>query len=283
MTLPHAKKAELALEAAQQHFQTLAENSPDIIARFDRELRRLYVSPALEHLTGLPAAMLLGKTCRELEMDPVMVATFEAAAAQALATAMPQRIEFETPTRVGLCTFEMVMVPEFTVNAETHQSEVQSLLCISRDVTRYREALRAFQASEQRLATLISNLPGFVYSFLHIPEYPAIYLSEGVESITGYSAQLFHEPGSAFGEIMNSMIVNMFGRPLIMPMLLVYPTNLSTVLLPPQVKNVGFGKEGKGFLTIVTGYSIQKVLLPTLPHASMPNWSYRQKSSVSKP
>ncbi|MGG6242265.1 response regulator [Nodosilinea sp. AN01ver1] len=43
-----------ALEQAHQQYQNLVENSPDIIERFDRQLRHLYVSPTLARLTGVP-------------------------------------------------------------------------------------------------------------------------------------------------------------------------------------------------------------------------------------
>ena len=39
------KQAESERYRSEQEFKALAENSPDIIARFDRELRHLYVNP----------------------------------------------------------------------------------------------------------------------------------------------------------------------------------------------------------------------------------------------
>jgi PAS domain S-box-containing protein len=62
------KQLEAELQNQKQQFKMLAENAPDIIARFDAELRHLYVSPSVERATGLSAASFIGKTNVELGM-----------------------------------------------------------------------------------------------------------------------------------------------------------------------------------------------------------------------
>jgi len=46
------KQAEEALIRSENEFRTLAENSPDLIARFDRQNRHLYVNPASMEIYG---------------------------------------------------------------------------------------------------------------------------------------------------------------------------------------------------------------------------------------
>lgn len=46
------RQAEALLHRRQEEFRALAENSPDIVARFDREFRHVYVNPAVEATTG---------------------------------------------------------------------------------------------------------------------------------------------------------------------------------------------------------------------------------------
>ncbi|MBD1874612.1 PAS domain-containing protein [Nodosilinea sp. FACHB-131] len=131
-------------DKALQHYQNLVENSPDIIERFDRNLRHLYVSPALTKILGVDAAVCLGKTCRELSLDEAMVNDWEAAAAVVLATGEKQTIEFTTPTLVGQRHFEMAIAPEWS-----EQGQIESLLCISRDISDRVVA----QQTQQRLLT----------------------------------------------------------------------------------------------------------------------------------
>ena len=46
--------AEEELQRQKEYFRSLAENSPDIIMRFDRRLRYLYINPAGEQISGWP-------------------------------------------------------------------------------------------------------------------------------------------------------------------------------------------------------------------------------------
>jgi len=55
------KRAELALEARERELQSLADNSPDIIARFDRELRHVFINAAVERATGRARPSSSGK------------------------------------------------------------------------------------------------------------------------------------------------------------------------------------------------------------------------------
>ncbi len=130
-------------EQLSQPYRDLVEHSPDIVERFDCDLRRLYVSPVLTELTGLDTEALLGKTCRELGLDEIMVNTWEAAAAKALATGENQSIEFSTPTLLGVRHFEMAIAPE-----RDEGGDIISLLCISRDIT---DRIVAGQMQQQQL------------------------------------------------------------------------------------------------------------------------------------
>lgn len=50
----------------EQEFRALVENASDMIVRFDRDHRYLYVNPIIEEVTGAPAELFLGKTNYEL-------------------------------------------------------------------------------------------------------------------------------------------------------------------------------------------------------------------------
>jgi PAS domain S-box-containing protein len=56
------KRAKEILQQREQEFRALVENSPDIIARFDGELRYVYVNPAVELTSGKPPEAYIGKT-----------------------------------------------------------------------------------------------------------------------------------------------------------------------------------------------------------------------------
>lgn len=148
------KQTEFSLRTAQQQYQTLVENSPDMIRRFDTELRYIYVSPAVTRLMGMPAASFLGKTCREIGMPEPLVHAWETLAQRLLATGEKQIAEFEALTLVGMRSFETVVVPEWDASGK-----IESILSISRDVTERKAAERALQKSEEqrRLAMELTN------------------------------------------------------------------------------------------------------------------------------
>jgi PAS domain S-box-containing protein len=58
---------------------------------------------------------------------------------------------------------------------------------ILRDITDRKRTEEAHQESRRQLATLVGNLPGFVYHCRNDREWPFIYVSEGVSDLTGYA------------------------------------------------------------------------------------------------
>jgi PAS domain S-box-containing protein len=181
---------------ACQHYQNLVENSPDIIERFDRHLRHLYVSPALSRILGIDVAVLLGKTCRELGFDDAMVNAWEAAAIAVLATGEKQAIEFATPTLIGVRHFEMAIAPEWS-----EQGQIESLLCISRDIsdrvaaqqtqqrllTEAQAAQREAQAARDGLAQVFDRINDGIIAFDR--DSRCVYLNPSGEQTLGRSVQ----------------------------------------------------------------------------------------------
>ncbi|WP_341734916.1 diguanylate cyclase [Microcoleus sp. EPA2] len=147
------KATETALQESKQQYQTLVENSPNIIERFDTALRHLYVSPSLTKITGIAAEVFLGKTCRELALSEAMINNWETAAEILLRTGKKQTIEFETLTLNGVRSFEMEMAPELT-----NQGIIESILCLSRDVTERKLAAETLQRVNQELQERVAEL-----------------------------------------------------------------------------------------------------------------------------
>ena len=60
------KQAEEARRRREREFSTLVENAPDMIVRFDTDLRYIYCNAAVERQLGVPAHTFLGKTSLEI-------------------------------------------------------------------------------------------------------------------------------------------------------------------------------------------------------------------------
>jgi PAS domain S-box-containing protein len=139
------RRSEEALRRSERDFRALAENLPDVVARYDRQLRHVYVNRAIERATGIPVEDFLGKTHAENVPDE-LVQQFHAAQREVLATAEPRILEFTFPAKDAPRHFECRLFPEFGPDGS-----VESILSISRDVT---DRLKAQEQADQHLAQL---------------------------------------------------------------------------------------------------------------------------------
>jgi PAS domain S-box-containing protein len=151
------KQAEVELYHRQQEFKALVENGPDIIARFDRDQRHLYVNPAIEALTGISPVAFIGKTPQEMGLLDEQAAIWQAGICQVFATGQAQVITFDWQDRDGSDrTYQTRLVPEYDP-----KQQVATVLAITRDITAVRQAQTALQDEENRFRRLIeSNVVG---------------------------------------------------------------------------------------------------------------------------
>jgi PAS domain S-box-containing protein len=120
-------------------FRTLAENSPDLIARFDRQGYCLYANPAIMefHDTplvatfyGLSAKELANKTNSKAQINPEMMKLSEKQRDNVFITGKPETTEFHYASSKGQeYYFDTKVVPEFI------DGKVVSVLVLSRDIT----------------------------------------------------------------------------------------------------------------------------------------------------
>ncbi|MGI5861984.1 MAG: PAS domain-containing protein [Myxococcales bacterium] len=139
------KRTEEALRESEERFRTLADNAPDAISRFDRELRHLYENPISLRWTGFSATEAIGRTNGEIGVQPEIAAFWDAHLRRVFETGQPQSMEYECDGPCGRRYFESRLVPE-----KGPDGEVRSVLAVSRDMTELRDTLEALRASEER-------------------------------------------------------------------------------------------------------------------------------------
>lgn len=124
------RRTEEKLHRREQEFKTLVENSPDIIARFDCNMRHLYVNPAVEAAFGRSASAYLGKTNAQLGLPAEIVAAWNDATERVFASGSEQQFEFEQLIDGRARYFTTRLIPEFD-----RSGNIESLLGITYDVT----------------------------------------------------------------------------------------------------------------------------------------------------
>ena len=145
------------LRRREWELQTLADNTPDILTRFDPHLRHVFVNAAVLKVTGRQREEYLGKTNHELGMPADLCQLWEDALRSVFGTGLQRSIEFAFPTAAGIRHYSARLVPEFGP-----EGTVEYVISVTHDVTdhkRYEEALRdQDRRKDEFLATLAHEL-----------------------------------------------------------------------------------------------------------------------------
>jgi PAS domain S-box-containing protein len=129
------ERAEEAPRRQTDLFTTLVEHMPDIVSRLDRDLRFLYISPAVTPITGRPWQEYIGKPRTNQGLPPEYVQARDELSRKVFETGREQRLEFPMQTPAGPRFMESRLIPEFAADGS-----VESLMTLVRDVTEQKRA-----------------------------------------------------------------------------------------------------------------------------------------------
>jgi PAS domain S-box-containing protein len=185
-----------ALKETERQLRSLTENSPDIIVRYDRHGRYLYVNAAMERITGIPVAAYLGRPVGEIAARdrPEVVAQFRELGrmiARVCADNRPGEAEMHLPLPHGETVFHVRLIPE---RNETQQ--VASVLMIAQDITARKRIEEALRVSEQRFRQVTENIDE-VFWLTDVAKSQMIYISPAYERLWGRKCEtLYAHPQS---------------------------------------------------------------------------------------
>jgi diguanylate cyclase (GGDEF)-like protein/PAS domain S-box-containing protein len=189
MDITQRRQAEIALRQYQQELKELIENAPDIITRFDRHLRHLYINAAAQKVTGMSPEIFLGKTNREVGMPRELVNYWDKCMEDVFATGKETEMEFKYNTPTGIRYYHARIVPEFS-----EQGEVETILAVTRDLTEQKLTERALEQSEQKLSLHVQNTPIAVIEYNL--NFTIVEWNPAAEKIFGYKkSEIIGYPG----------------------------------------------------------------------------------------
>lgn len=136
------KTLEQELQRSEREFSTLVENSPDIIARLDCDLRYIYISPGLERATGTEPEQFIGRISSQVPLEDYDWQSFEASCREAI----KEKRTIHRAVDYGGRNYWTRFIPELAPDGT-----VESVMTISEDVT---DRVR----SEKQLTQLTSQM-----------------------------------------------------------------------------------------------------------------------------
>jgi PAS domain S-box-containing protein len=172
------KRAEEALRRQTDLFTTLVERIPDIVSRLDRELRFIYISPAVTADTGRPWQDYIGKPRTDQGLTPEAAQLRRDLSLKVFETGQEQSLELPIRGARGDRVLEWRFIPEFGPNGS-----VESLITLARDVTDRKRAEEALRESERRFRVFADTAPAVLW--VTEPDGSCSFLSRGWYEFTG--------------------------------------------------------------------------------------------------
>ncbi len=138
------REAERELARRERDYAALVDNAPDILVRYDRDKRIVYINRAVEKHTGAPPDFFLGKTFAEAGFPDDVITVWNDALDHVFATGEPHRIEFAFthPVDGTIRYYESALNPEFDDVAPFpgKTATVYRVVALSHDITERRQA-----------------------------------------------------------------------------------------------------------------------------------------------
>ena len=139
LDITERKRVEEALRKSEETYRALVEGLPDIVMRFDRNCRHLFVSDNVDEVVGIEAAQFIGKTHTELGFPEAQCRFWEESIRRVFDSGIPFETEFTVETKPAV-TLNWRLIPE-----RDAQGGVSSVLSVSRDITAQRKAEQGYK------------------------------------------------------------------------------------------------------------------------------------------
>jgi PAS domain S-box-containing protein len=147
------KRMTKLLQASELEFRTLADNSPNIILRYDLDCRLIYANSAYERETGIPADDAMYLTPETHWQATMLVAEYKRRLRRAMETAEPAEILLEWERDdVRMTSYAFDVVPERSAGGE-----VEGVLAIGHNVTALKETEQRLEESYEQLRELTTR------------------------------------------------------------------------------------------------------------------------------
>ena len=180
-------KTEEQLTVSRLRLDGILESAMDAIITVDEDQRVVLFNRAAEQMFGCSTQEAVGQP-----LDRFLPTRFRDVHRHHIHTFGQSGVTSRTMGQLGTVMGLRSNGEEFSIEAAISHIAVERkkyYTVILRDITERKRAEDSHHESQRQLATLIGNLPGFVYRSRNDRHWTFEYLSEGVSDVTGYSVE----------------------------------------------------------------------------------------------
>ena len=168
----------------EAEYSTLAENSPDVIVRYDCDLKRVYVNKAWESINSLTRDDVIGKTPTQISCVISNIASsYEKFLKEIIKTKETTDRELSIVDKNGKTIhYNQKGVPEFDSDGK-----VIGVLTVARDITESKQQEELLKQKEQAFRSLAENSPDAIVRY--DLDLKRVYVNPVYERINNISAE----------------------------------------------------------------------------------------------
>ena len=179
------EQAEEELIVSQLRLEGIIESAMDAIITVDEDQHVVLFNRAAEEMFGCSAKQAIGK-----HLDRFLPERFRETHRQHIQSFGQSGVTTRKMGQLGSVMGLRSNGEEFPIEAAISHIAVEKrafYTVILRDITERKQVEEVIREGERKLATLVGNLPGFVYRCQNNRDWTFEYVSEGVCDLTGYT------------------------------------------------------------------------------------------------
>ena len=160
-------------------YKSIVENSPDIIVRYDKEFRHLFVNREGLKKIGISREKILGKSIREFTLfDTRNYILWEENLSYVFKTSNSLEYKAEWKHSDSTTWLDCRLSPEFSI-----EGDVTSVIAVYRDITKQELTEKSKNETEEIFRFFMQNSP--IYVFFKDAEIRSLKLSKNYEKMLG--------------------------------------------------------------------------------------------------
>ncbi len=161
----------------------ILESTPDVVVRYDRNLRRTFVNKAWERVNGIPGSNVIGKAPHETDTRITPMAdSFEKMLNRTIETGKIEEFDINWESADGPICYSLKAIPEFDNNGE-----VFGILTFATDTTAQKREIQILHEREHMFQTLLENSPDTISRYdLNCNR---IYANKSFARLAGFSVE----------------------------------------------------------------------------------------------